>query len=282
MKNNYSQIYKDRFILKHKNRYDYSLVEYKKSTKKVKIICNIHGIFEQEPIVHLRSGCPSCSANAHVTKEQFIKQALIKHANKYNYEKINYINMSTHINIICKKHGEFIQIPSNHISRKSGCPKCNGGSLFNKEWFISQANLIHNNMYDYKLVEYINNKTKVKIICSVHGMYEQAPVFHIHRKNGCPKCKSSQGEKMVNFLLKKENIKYYTEYSFDDCLSPLGKKLKFDFFLPRLNVVIEYDGIQHQKPIDFFGGEKAFKKLQQHDKIKDEYCKKNNIIMIRV
>ena len=282
MKKNYSDLYKERFYLKYKNLYDYSLMEYIKANLKIKIICKEHGLFEQEPIVHLRSGCPKCSKNYTVLKEDFIIQANKIHNNLYDYSKIDFKNMNTKIKIICKEHGEFEQVPSNHVSRSSGCPKCNGGGRFNKEYFIIQANKTHNDLYDYSQVNYMNNHTKVKIICKTHGEFEQAPSFHIHRKNGCPKCKESQGERKIRQLLEKYNIKYVKEYSFIDCLSPSNKLLKFDFYLPVLDIIIEYDGIQHFEPVDFFGGEESFKKTQLHDQIKNNYCKKKNIYLIRL
>jgi very-short-patch-repair endonuclease len=70
--------------------------------------------------------------------------------------------------------------------------------------------------------------------------------------------------------------------TFDDCLSTKNWKLKFDFYLPEQSICIEYDGLQHFKPIDYFGGVKSFNELKQRDSIKDKYCLENNIKLIRI
>ena len=77
-----------------------------------------------------------------------------------------------------------------------------------------------------------------------------------------------------------KNIKFKREYIFDDCF--YNDVLRFDFYLPNYNLCIEYDGIQHFKPVDIFGGEEGFKVQLIKDKIKDDYCKNNNINILRI
>lgn len=113
----------------HGNRYDYSKVNYVKSSQKVKIMCCKHGEFEQTPNNHLKGqGCPKCKYELHSlqtrqTKEDFVRKAIKVHSNKYDYSKSEYINNRTKICIICPEHGEFTQVPHDHISG-CGCPKC--------------------------------------------------------------------------------------------------------------------------------------------------------------
>ena len=112
--------------LAHSNKYDYSKVEYVNSQTPVCIICPEHGEFWQEPASHLSGcGCPFCAGNAKLTTETFIKKAKEIHGNKYDYSKVEYINSQTPVCIICPEHGEFWQIPNNHLSKKYDCPKCN-------------------------------------------------------------------------------------------------------------------------------------------------------------
>jgi len=112
--------------------YNYKLVEYKRSCDKIKIICPIHGIFEQIPSSHLQgSGCHKCSDisisnKQRKTTQQFIEDAYCIHGDRYNYKLINYKNTHTKVKIICSKHGIFKQTPNHHIKRKHGCPKCVG------------------------------------------------------------------------------------------------------------------------------------------------------------
>lgn len=113
----------------HNNTYDYSLVTYCGNKNKINIICQIHGIFKQIAQNHLKGcGCSKCgfiiSANAkYLNTEDFIKKAIKTHGFIYSYEKVNWIGCNKKIIIICNKHGDFKQIPSNHLSGQ-GCPKC--------------------------------------------------------------------------------------------------------------------------------------------------------------
>lgn len=124
----------------HNNHYDYSLVVYKDSKTKVKIICSIHGVFEQTPNNHLKGsgcpkyshlcgcGCPSCAEeyrhdSCRATKEEFVIKAINRHGNIYDYSKIVYVNALSKVAIICKKHGIFYQTPGSHLYGQ-GCPHC--------------------------------------------------------------------------------------------------------------------------------------------------------------
>lgn len=110
---------------KHNNKYDYSKIDYKNNSTKVKIICPIHGEFKQAPAKHLSSnGCPKCSGNEkNIDKNRFIEKAVEKHGTKYDYTNIDYKNYSTKIEIYCPKHGIFKQSPNLHCCGQ-GCPKC--------------------------------------------------------------------------------------------------------------------------------------------------------------
>jgi len=177
--------------LKHGNKYIYDMVYYRSSSIKVKILCDIHGEFEQTPNSHLMgSGCPRCSGNNKSTKEEFIRKANFKHSNKYSYTNVEYVNSHTKVNIECPIHGFFSQKPSSHLLY--GCEKCGyikSGEKNSKsiDDFISLSNQVHSNKYDYSMVKYINNKKKVKILCPIHGFFEQIPYSHI-KGAGCEKC----------------------------------------------------------------------------------------------
>ena len=158
------------------------------------------------------------------------------------------------------------------------CPKCNTNNKIKIDC-ISDFRYVHGNKYDYSLVDYIIGSSKVKIICKKHGMFEQTPNSH-YKGSGCPNCKLSKGEERIQFLLK--NIEFVIQKTYDDCLSPIGSKLKFDFYLPEYNMCIEYDGRQHFMPVKYFGGEEQFTKQKINDNIKNNYCKLNNINLLRI
>ncbi len=199
---------KENFIEKarriHGKRYDYSLVEYQKSNIKVKIICSIHGIFEQTPNGHLMGrGCSKCRGQR-LTQKDFIKKAKKVHGNKFDYSKVNFINGSTKITIICKVHGEFQCTPNKHYhNKKGGCPKCLNRAS-NAETFIEKAKDIHGGKYNYSLVNYTYASEKVKIICPKHGMFEMSPNSHLSGY-GCKKCNYENKLKRKQLSYAKEN-----------------------------------------------------------------------------
>ncbi|MBR6516374.1 MAG: hypothetical protein IKT40_05915 [Bacilli bacterium] len=124
--------------------------------------------------------------------KNFIEKARNIHGNKYDYSKVEYINNSTKVCIICPIHGEFYQTPIKHINRKQNCPKCSNINKSLKlrlstEEFIRRAKEVHGSKYDYSKVEYINSKTKITIICLIHGEFEIVPYAHLEG-NGCNKC----------------------------------------------------------------------------------------------
>lgn len=122
-----------------------------------------------------------------LTTEKFIQKARIKHGEKYNYSKVNYIDAHTKVCIVCPEHGEFWQTPNSHLSGR-GCPNCCAfNHKYTKEDFIKKAIEKHGDKYDYSKVDYVNNETKVCIICPEHGEFWQKPSNHLHGQ-GCFKC----------------------------------------------------------------------------------------------
>ena len=236
----------DKFISEaqmiHYGKYDYSKVEYVNAKTKVCIICPEHGEFWQTPHNHLQGqGCPKCSPTLKLNKDVFIENSNKKHNGKYDYSKVKYINNRTKVCIICPEHGEFWQTPSNHMYGY-GCAKC-ANSLnaenhtSNTDIFIEKAKLIHLNKYDYSKVKYINNRTKVCIICPEHGEFWQTPDAHLSNK-GCPKCgrvMSNPEDEIVNVL-----DKFCSQQRNHTILK--GKEL--DIFIPSLKIGIEYNGLR--------------------------------------
>ena len=270
-------------VLVHGDKYDYSKVEYLGSHYKIDIECKIHGIFKQRASDHINKciGCPHCSKNIRDSTKSFIQKAKILHT--YDYSKVDYINSYTNVIILCDIHGEFKQSPNNHINLKNGCPQCKKeklNNIFKNKNIILDFRSVHGNIYNYDKVKYVNNKTKVEIICKQHGSFFQAPSRHFNNKQGCPQCKTSKGEQQLSKLLEENSINFVSQKKFDGCKSK--RLLPFDFYLIDYNICIEYDGIQHFQPVEYFGGEKAFKYTQENDLIKNQYCKDKNIILHRI
>jgi hypothetical protein len=279
-----TNIFINKAKLIHGNRFDYSISNYIGARENIKIICLIHGEFEQRVTNHLNGrGCPICSGNMVKNNNEIINEFRRIHVNKYDYSQVIYVNNHTKVNIICDIHGLFKQRPNDHLNGK-GCPKCGliSRTLKRKETnfgFITKANLLHNSVYIYSQVDYNNSGSKVKIICPKHGIFEQTPDNHLKGK-GCPICKESKGEKQIREYLLKNDVEFVTQKRFKDCIYKYT--LPFDFYLPELNTCIEYQGIQHYKPISVFGGELAFKETNKRDLIKNNYCDSNNINLILI
>lgn len=267
----------------HGDKYDYSNVEYISSTKKIRIICSIHGEFSITPSNHLAgSGCKECYFfTKRGDKLNFIEKSKIIHENKYSYEYVEYKNANTKVKIICNEHGEFFQKPYDHMNKKMRCPLCTKNKKYTAETFIDVANKLHNFKYDYSSMKFDGINKEICIICPEHGETYQTPRNHI-RTVGCNECslinKTSKPVKNIKKILSKYNV--ISEYIFDDCKNK--KPLPFDLYIPEINICIEYDGRQHYEPIEHWGGVESLKCIQHNDKIKTQYCKDNNIFLLRI
>ena len=178
----------------HGDRYDYSKVEYKNTHTKVEVLCPTHGSFFPRPMDHVnkQSGCPECSGRKRRTTKTFIEDAKTIHGNKYDYSQAMFTNFDTKLTIICKQHGTFNMTPRAHLVSKQGCCMCGRERIGNIKrkplgLFVEQASTVHNNKYDYSLVTYKNNKTKITILCPEHGQFQQPPDNHLSGQ-GCPTC----------------------------------------------------------------------------------------------
>lgn len=288
------------------------------------------------------------------TKEEFIEKANIIHKNKYDYSLVEYVNNKTKVKIICPRHGLFEQLPNDHENGR-GCKKCADeyvSELFSmsKEEFIKRANNIHDNKYDYSLVEYKNDKTKIKIICPRHGMFEQTPASHLS-ESGCKECGNENkkiSDKQIfaslpetfknyiilekekhtcNYLIQGECVfcgnkkqKIFSSWKYDDSVCDCQKDdyfaekqteiflknhnfqferrktfptlkdkkmLSFDFHVPSVNLLIECQGEQHYRSKNFGGcfkdlAEKNFKIQQYHDLLKRKFTKENGIDLLEI
>lgn len=293
----------DQFITKarqkHGSKYDYSLVQYTTTHTKVTILCPLHGAYEQRPNRHLSGdGCPVCGdARSGAAKtndtQHFINQATIVHGTTYDYALVSYSGINELVTIICKQHGEFKQRASDHIHSGAGCPLCgNDGKRQSKlkspDQIVYESNKTHGSKYSYDLESIHNTSTKMVVTCTKHGPFHVTPSNHIHNKSGCPKCNASSGERLIQLLLEDNDVLYETQHTFPQCVSPKGYPLRFDFFLPGFNIVIEYDGEQHYHPTRMRGVRNAYDAEQLHqstkinDNIKNEYVATKGIRIVRI
>lgn len=178
----------------HGDRYNYSSVVYRSTHDKVEVICPVHGVFQVTPSNHLKGrGCPKCSFTR--STEDFIRNARKVFGNRYDYSKAIFKSAHDYITIICPEHGEFQIRAGNHI-QGHGCAKCSKNKRYSTESFIEAAKKVHGSFYDYSEVDYVNAKTKVRIICPKHGAFEQIPSNHL-KGIRCPRCGGEIGGQKI-------------------------------------------------------------------------------------
>lgn len=203
----------------HGSKYDYSNVEYKLSTAKVKIICPLHGEFLQVAAEHLRGkGCDVCGGTSKTTLNGFIGKANLIHGTKYDYSNSKYVNDSIKLSIRCNVCNKvFNQSPNNHLGGH-GCPSCAAEESrlrqrSSTEQFKGKVVTLFGDKYDLSETEYGNNsKDKVKIKCREHGEFLILP-SDLFRGNGCPSCA------MFGF---RDRSKGYLYVASDGCLTKVG------------------------------------------------------------
>lgn len=148
--------------------------------------------------------------SARLTQEEFIRRAVFKHGDRYDYSKSIFTGVDNKVIIVCKQHGEFEQQAYSHFHNGAGCPVCSIGLVLDaatkrrlgKEEFVRRATLRHGDRYDYSEVEYSTCFSKVTIICPKHGVFLQVPASHTGPKGcGCPRCATSGFDPDKNAVL---------------------------------------------------------------------------------
>ena len=261
--------------MKFGDRFDYSKAEFINNKTKLCIICPEHGEFWQTPANHLKgNGCPKCSSKEGGIKrgllsrsntEEFIMKANGVHNGKYDYSKVEYVNNSTKVCIICPEHGEFWQTPHNHL-HGYGCPTCRNESfklanIKSADEFIAEANKIHNGKYDYSEVKYDGAHAKVCIVCPEHGEFWQTPSNHL-KGHGCPYCanKFQSTESFIETCTRIHNGKY--DYS----------KVIYKNAFEKVCITCPTHGDFWQEPYNHKNGHGCPKCVSQTSKWENEVC----------
>lgn len=226
---------------KHGDTYGYELTNYVNHRTPITVICKVHGAIQMLPNTHLQGpGCRQCYLDENVRTapcdtESFIEKSRKIHGNKYNYDKVYYINYNTPVEIICPIHGSFWMKPFVHLqpTYQQGCPKCSLEKRVlertgNIEEFIERSRDVHGGKYNYDKVVYVNRLTKVIITCPIHGDFEQKPADHI-RGIGCPIC----GNPRINGWSKEDLLKSFNDihhglYSYPNLPDRISRKKKID------------------------------------------------------
>jgi predicted nucleic acid-binding Zn-ribbon protein len=216
------------------------------------------------------------------TNEKFIEEVYELVGEEYTFlEEYK----GTHNKIKCRhnKCGYIWKTRPSEFLRKKGCPKCAGNLKKTNKQFKQEVKELYGD--EYTFLESYKSNNKEKLLCKHNECgteWKIAPNDFLRGK-GCPFCNESEGERLVKKYLRDNNIEYQLEFTFDDLKAK--KKLRFDFAIKNnedLLFLIEYDGIQHFQPKDYFGGYKRFRKSKARDRIKNYYCKNNDIPLLRI
>lgn len=209
------------------------------------------------------------------------------------YKLLNkeYKRIKDYANFICLKHPEEgVQRTKfeNAILASKQCKICKGEEIKNRENYKMKLrentyiDICHKNNWVYQGCKTIDGKTYIYYICKNHikNGVQKIRNDHLFNEIKCPYCNISKGEEKIELFLINNNIEYEREYIFKDCKNK--EVLRFDFYLPEYNCVIEYQGIQHYKSIEYMGGKTRLEKQIENDNIKRDYCKNKNINLFEI
>ena len=232
------------------------------------------------------SRCRKCKYEKHAEKLKHSIEYIKEEFEKEGYKLISteYKNNHQKLNTICPK-GHRYDVTFACFQNGDRCCHCYNEIRNTIQSYSTEEISLKVKEKGYELLsEYKNNHTKIILKCP-NGHLWKTDWSSFQQGYECPYCNTSKGEKRILNILDKLNIESKSQYTFEDC--KFYNVLPFDFYLPQYNILIEYDGIQHFEPIDFAGKGKEwamnrFIDCIIRDTIKNEYCKKNNIKLIRI
>lgn len=257
------------------------LSRYTKASNPIKIRHNTCGfVYETRTSNFIYQGCrcPKCAGKLQYTNQSFKEKVFSIFGNEYTVLG-NYKNTKTKIKIRHNVCGFVIDIlPLNFLRRRS-CPYCSGKFLDQKMFSKIISQMEDTKEYVF-LEKYKGTNTKINVKHIKCGHVYKVSPHHFMAGRRCPFCKESHGEHEIEMWLSNRNVNHICQKKFENCR--FKKELPFDFYLPDSNVCIEYDGEQHFKKVDLFGGEQGLAIRRLRDNIKDEFCKKEGIKLLRI
>ena len=247
---------------------------------KIKHLCLIDGnVWEVSPhMILLGTGCPKCALRSKtMSHEEYVCRL---HDTSPHIVVIGrYVNSDTKILHRCFIDGNEWYARPHQMLNGSNCPVCDRRNRTKThDQYVKEVAIFNQNIE--VLGTYINNKTEIKCRCKIDGYIWTPRADSILFDTGCPVCNMSHGEKEISNYLVHHNIAFIAQYTFDNCKNKFC--LPFDFYLPKYHTCIEYDGEQHFRPVDFWGGEEGFRKRNVNDSIKNNFCAVNNITLLRI
>lgn len=177
---------------------------------------------------------------------------------------------------------EYPASPNKFINYNRRCPTCGGTKKKTHEQFVEEVRKYQGEAFEV-LGRYTGANTRVLVRHNKCGKEYKVYPSTLRVVAGCADCSfKSRGEESIKSILDSLEVSYESQVTYEGCINI--HKLPFDFrlYVAGKAVLIEYDGIQHFKPIDYFGGEEGFKDQKKRDKIKDDFTKQAGIMLIRI
>lgn len=264
------------------NRYDFSNLperfDLNNSQKVIKIGCKEHGVFNIRYKNFLKGGkCPVCEGLKKSNKEK-MEELITLHPN-LDFSETDLSNMGNDykIKVICPEHGVKYVRYYNLLNGQGACKECGDRitkekERMSQETFLDKAKIVHGDKYDLSKVKYVNMKTKIEVICPTHGSFFVLPDNFVSKRSGCPICKNNHIEDEISMMLQENNIEYIPQKPFT-----WSENQRLDFYLPKYNIGIECQGIQHFYPRTFqndtSNGDEMLKRNIKMDIKKHNNCK---------
>ena len=263
--------------------------KYKTTNDKIECKCSIHNYFWESYPYHLLSGhgCVKCGrektiASRKISKEQYLEKM---HSVNPNIDIIDdFVNMSTKVHVVCNicNHKWYVA-PSSLF--KFGCPKCAGNAIKTTDEFEQE---LHTYASNFELLSpYIRANKKVHVRCNDCGNDDWITPNKLKSGQQCKFCHETIGEKNIRKYLERHNVNFDSQKSFDGLIGVGNKPLTYDFYLPDENILIEFQGEQHEHPVTFGGRSKSeavsdYEKQQEHDKRKRDYAFFHSINLLEI
>lgn len=251
----------EKAIKVHGDLYDYSLVEYITNQVKVKIICKVHGVFEQRPNDHTshKNGCNKCAIDRLKGKITLSQDEVIARFREiwndhFDYSKFVYTGIFDKSIITCKIHGDIVKSANHHL-QGSGCWECTKANMvfgakvgdiqyITKEVFLNKAKEKHGDKFSYPELNFKDQYTEIDIKCNIHNItYKQVPRNHINNQGGCPKCKSEAISKTFlksNDTFIREALSVHEGYYDYSKVNYTNSKNKVEIICPHHGVFKQY------------------------------------------
>lgn len=275
--------YKD--IKKYIESFGYIILsnEYKRSSEKLILKCPNGHEFKMS-YNQFKSGhrCSKCVNMKNAKQKMHSHEYIHERFEECGYKWIDgkYKNNLSKLTLKCP-NGHEIEMTYGNFQQGKRCNTCvrkkNGVKL---SLTIHEVKLfIEKKGYELMSKEYINNSTKLKIKCPKGHEFNMS-YGNFQQGQRCPKCNVSKGEHSIKETLNDLGINFIQHYKFDDCV--FYRRLEFDFYIPSLNTIIEYDGIFHYSIIKGKSNFDDFVNGKIRDTVKNIYCENNGIKLIRI